>query len=95
MPLTALCANLSRELIFSFIYPHNPPKNYINITWFTSDIMILVQALRFGRVDSPRLSAKLFYSGFVLMLLLACCTVLLVTLEFGEMADKYAALDKT
>ena len=39
MPLTALCANLSWEFIFSFIYPQNPPQNYINITWLAFDII--------------------------------------------------------
>ena len=91
MPLTALCANLSWEFIFSFIYPHEPPQNYINITWFAFDIVILIQALRFGPADFLRLSARLFNSGFLFILLLSFCTVLLVTLEFDDMDGKYAA----
>jgi hypothetical protein len=30
MPLIALCANISWEFIFSFVFPYGPPQSYIN-----------------------------------------------------------------
>ena len=92
MPLTALSANLSWEFIFSFIYPHEPPQNYINLIWLCFDILILTQALSFWRADfGARLSARLFYPGFVLMLVIAFLAVYFVTLEFEDTVGKYSA----
>ncbi len=96
MPLAALSANLSWEFIFSFLHPHDPPQNYINLTWFLFDIVILVQALAFWRADfGARLSAKLFYSGFLLMLVIAFLAVYLVTLEFEDTVGKYTAFGQS
>jgi len=92
MPLTALCTNLSWEFIFSFIYSHDPPQNYTNLTWFSFDIVILAQALAFWRADfGLRLSARLFYPGFLLILVIAFLGVYLVTLEFEDTVGKYSA----
>ncbi len=92
MPLTALCANLSWEFIFSFLHPHDPPQNYINLTWLLFDIVILVQALSFWQADfGARVSAKLFYPGFLLMLVLGFLAVYGVTVEFEDAVGKYSA----
>jgi len=92
MPLVALCANISWEFIFSFIYPHDAPQYYVNIVWFLFDVVILVQALKFGKFDfNPRLPLKLFYPTFALTLLMSFCAVLLVSREFKDWDGKYAA----
>ena len=31
MPLAALCVNLSWELVFAFVYPHDLPQRAVNI----------------------------------------------------------------
>lgn len=92
MPLVALCANISWEFIFSFIYPHDAPQYYVNIVWFLFDVVILVQALKFGKFDfNPRLPLKLFYPAFALTFLMSFCAVLLVSREFKDWDGKYAA----
>ena len=92
MPLTALCANISWEFIFSFVYPHKPPQIYINVTWFCFDAIIFAQALIYWKQDfESRLSARGFYSGFFLILIFAFFAVLLLTLEFDDFEGKYAA----
>jgi hypothetical protein len=48
MPLVALCANISWEFIFSFLYPHGPVQRPVNIVWFSLDLIILFQMLRYG-----------------------------------------------
>ena len=77
MPLTALCANISWEFIFSFIHPHGLPQIYVNYVWFVFDGIIVVQAVKFGARDfSKSVSVKLFYPFFALTLLLSFCAYL-------------------
>ena len=92
MPLVALCANISWEFIFSFIYPHDAPQYYVNIVWFLFDVVIIVQALKFGKFDFNRnLPARLFYPVFALTLVMSFCAVLFVSREFKDWDGKYAA----
>jgi hypothetical protein len=92
MPIAALCANVSWEFIFSFIYHHQPPQNYVNVVWFFFDLMIVYQALRFGRAEFSRvLPARLFYPVFLLTLVLSFWGVLAITVEFKDWDGKYAA----
>jgi hypothetical protein len=89
MPITALCANISWEFIFSFLYPHDPPQNYITIVWFIFDLVIVLQTLRFGRVafEPPRL----FYPAFMLGLLVSFGAILAITVQFNDWDGKYSA----
>jgi hypothetical protein len=89
MPITALCANISWEFIFSFFYPHAAPQNYINVVWFVLDLVIVFQVLRFGRVAFER--AWLFYPAFILGLVVSFGTILAITIEFSDWDGKYAA----
>ena len=92
MPKTALCANLSWEFIFSFIHPHDVPQIYINIAWFSFDLVILYQTIRFGKPEFSRnFKAKLFYPTLCLTLILSFCAVLFITYEFNDWQGKYAA----
>ncbi|HEY7168199.1 MAG TPA: hypothetical protein VIB79_26815 [Candidatus Binatia bacterium] len=89
MPLAALCANVSWEFIFSFIYPHEPPQSYINLTWFLFDLVILFQTLQFGqRAFAP---SNLFYPALTSGLLLSFCVILGISQEFADRDGKYAA----
>jgi hypothetical protein len=89
MPITALCANISWEFIFSFMIPHDRPQNYINVVWFVFDLVIVFQTLRFGRVVfEPR---RLFYPAFLLGLVTSFGVILAITYEFSDWDGKYAA----
>src|SRR5262245_2599016 len=89
MPITALCANISWEFIFSFVYPHDPPQNYITIVWFVFDLVIVLQTFRFGRVafEPP----NLFYPAFILGLLVSFGAILAITVQFNDWDGKYTA----
>ena len=89
MPITALCANISWEFIFSFIFPHSPPQNTVNVVWFVFDLVIVFQTLRFGRaVFKP---PQLFYPAFILGLITSFGTILAITYQFNDWDGKYAA----
>jgi hypothetical protein len=91
MPLVALCANLSWEFIFSFIFPHGPLQRPANIGWFSLDLIILYQLLRYGPREFARLPKKLFYAMVALALFMAFFTVLSITLEFEDFDGAYSA----
>lgn len=95
MPLVALGANLSWEFIFAFLYPHAPPQGLINIVWFLLDLVILYQAVRFGKADFYRnLPVRLFYPTLLLILVLSFGGVWAITYEFQDWIGKYAAFSQ-
>ena len=92
MPITALCANISWEFIFSFMIFHEPPQNYVNVAWFAFDLVIVFQTLRFGKTAFSReLPASFFYPTVLLTLILGFCAILAITYEFRDWDGKYAA----
>src|SRR5215212_8789348 len=91
MPLVALCANISWEFIFSFLYPHGPVQHPVDIVWFSLDLAILFQVLRYGPREFADLTKRTFYAMFGLALATSFCAVLSVTHEFGDWDGAYAA----
>ena len=92
MPLVAICANISWEFIFSFVFPHPQPQLYIDYLWLAFDTGILVQYLLYGKREFPAtLPKNLFYPVFLLTLVLAALTILLISYEFKEFIGIYAA----
>ena len=57
MPLIALCANISWEFIYSFIFPHTPPQLFINYLWFGLDVIIVIQFLKYSKNEFLNLTS--------------------------------------
>lgn len=91
IPLAALCANISWEAIFSFIYPHSPPQLYINYIWFFLDVIIVLQFLKYGKSEFPRFSIRQFYVTFLMALTTAFFLVLFITYQFNDFDGAYSA----
>jgi hypothetical protein len=92
MPIAALSANVCWEFIFSFIYHHEPPQNYVNVIWFAFDLVIVYQTLRFGKAAVGRvMPAGYLYPAFFLALVSSFFAILAVTIEFKDWDGKYAA----
>ena len=91
MPIVALCANISWEFTFAFLWQHPSPYRYINMAWFAFDVVILVQTLKFWRTEFPDLSGKVFYPMLFVSLVTGFCLVLLISLEFGDWRGAYVA----
>jgi hypothetical protein len=94
MPLIALCANISWEFIFSFVFPHTPPQLFINYLWFGLDCIIVIQLLKYGKDEFPYLSSKRLYSIFVVLLISEFSLILISGITIGEFKGVYPALDK-
>src|SRR5579871_5661190 len=82
MPLPALCANISWEFIFSFIYPPSIIQHIVNLVWFSLDVVIFIQLLRYGPREFADLSRRVFYGICSLTLATSFAAVLLTTVEF-------------
>ncbi|KOS69082.1 membrane protein [Lysinibacillus contaminans] len=92
MPMVAICANVSWEFIFAFIYPQNDLQQKITIIWFVLDIVILIQYLIYGRKEFKKyLSNKLFYACFFITLGISFLTILAITQEFNDYEGIYTA----
>ncbi len=91
MPIAALCANISWEFIFSFVYPHKPPQLYIDIIWFLLDCVILWQAIRFGKAEFARPG---FYPLLALGLITAFAAIVTMSHEFQDWVGRYSAFSQ-
>lgn len=92
MPLIALCANISWEFIFSFVFPHKLPQLYINYVWLFFDVGIFIQYLYFGRKFlASYLSKNLFYPTLFLTLVLSYFGIIAICYEFKDSNGIYAA----
>lgn len=95
MPMVAICANISWEFSFSFIYPHNHPQNMINMIWFILDIVIMLQYLSYGRKEFKKyMPIKFFYSSFFITLGISFLIIMAITLEFNDFQGKYTAFSQ-
>ncbi len=91
MPVVALCANISWEFVFSFIFPHGQIQTPVNVGWFVLDLIILGQAVRYGPREFPALPSRIFYAALVAGLLTAFAVVVAITVEFRDFDGAYTA----
>src|SRR3712207_6506271 len=91
MPLAALCANISWEFIFAFVYPHDLPQRAVNVVWFSFDLVILLQVLRYGPREFADLTGRAFYAMLTLALATSFGVVLSITYEFDDFDGAYSA----
>jgi len=92
MPMVAICANISWEFIFSFMYPLNDLQRFLTFLWFLLDIFILLQFLLYGYKEYKKIiPRKVFYTSFFITLVISFLTILAMMHEFKDMAGIYAA----
>lgn len=91
MPLAALFANISWEFIFAFVHPSHGIQRAVNVVWFALDVVIVGQALRYGRREFATMSAATFYGMFALGMATAFPLVWLISQQFDNWAGAYAA----
>jgi len=92
MPLLALCLNLSWEFIFAFLFPHKPPQNIINMIWFSFDLIIAYQFIRYAKIKMLIPSFRR-NAGFKASVCAIICFVILydVTTQLPDLGGYYSA----
>ncbi|MFJ8262984.1 hypothetical protein ACIQ4I_13690 [Rummeliibacillus sp. NPDC094406] len=95
MPMVAICANISWEFIFTFIFPNFEIQKIITFIWFLLDIIILVQYLKYGRKEIKKgTSVDYFYLSFFITLAFSFLIIMAMTIEFNDILGKYAAFSQ-
>jgi hypothetical protein len=61
IPLIALPGNFAWEFMFSFIFRVDAANRVTDIIWFSLDLMLVVQALGYGRRDYPLVSQRTYW----------------------------------
>ncbi|MBW4891804.1 hypothetical protein KXQ82_18910 [Mucilaginibacter sp. HMF5004] len=91
MPAAALFANLSWEIIYSFVYPHTMPQLAVDRIWLAFDLLLLLQFLRFGPAVRKTRINLLFYLEFLLSFAITFVLLLLVNHAFNDANGAYIA----
>lgn len=91
MPLAALCANVSWEFVFSFVFPHGPVQVPVNLAWFVLYLVILSQTLRYGPREFSGVSRRGFNAALGVGIATALLAVVAITVEFRDFDGAYTA----
>jgi hypothetical protein len=91
MPLIALCANISWEFIYSFVFPYGPPQSYINYLWFGLDIIVVAQFLKYGKNEFLKWSSSKLYKLFIVLLAFEFGIILVGSIAIGDFRGIYSA----
>lgn len=90
MPITGLCANISWEFIYGFIYERYDYANTFSIGWFLLDIPIAWQCYTYGAKDfKNEFIRKNFRLIFFFTLVTAFTIVLTCFYEFKDFYGSY------
>ncbi len=91
MPLIALSANISWEVIFSFIFPPLPPQNFINYLWFGLDVIIVSQFLKYAKNEFVNISLFKLYYIFIFTTVTAFIVILIGSITLKDFTGVYSA----
>ena len=91
MPMASICANISWEFIFSFMYPLNDLQRILTFIWFLLDIFIMTQFLLYGYKEYKKLFRERYFIHLFITLVVCFVTILAMMHEFKDMAGIYAA----
>jgi cytochrome P450 len=91
MPLLGVCLNIVWEAVFAFIHPYPGLLRPAVILWFSLDLAIVYQTLKFGPALFPHLSRRLFHGVFLLGLAITAPMVLAVDNAFHDPWGVYSA----
>lgn len=92
IPVLALCANISWEVTYAFIYPIYPQMRVTLYFWIPLNLVILFFAVRYGRRDFPSLSRTVYGWLIAGWTLFALTFMALATREFDDRLGVYTTV---
>ncbi|MDG4810784.1 hypothetical protein O7634_28850 [Micromonospora sp. WMMD1120] len=92
IPVLALCANISWEITYAFIYPIYPQMRVTLYFWIPLNLVILFLAVRYGRRDFPSLSRRAYGWLIAGWALFALTFMPLATREFDDRLGVYTTV---
>ena len=91
IPMAALCANISWEMIFAFILPHDAPQLYVNYIWFSLDVVIVIQFLKYSKKEFPSIPKWQIFAIFALGIAIAAPMIVGISNELNDSVGADAA----
>jgi len=91
MPMAALCANISWEIIFAFVLPHDAPQIYVNYIWFSLDVVIVIQFLKYSKKEFPNIPKWQIFAILALGIAIAAPMIVGISNELNDSVGAYAA----
>jgi hypothetical protein len=92
IPVLALCANVSWEITYAFVYPIYPQMRVTLFFWIPLNLVILFLAVRYGRRDFPSLSGTAYGWLVAAWSLFALSFMPLATREFDDRLGVYTTV---
>ncbi len=73
-----------------FSHPHDAPQLYVNYIWFSLDVVIVIQFLKYGKKEFPNISRWQFFAIFALGISIAIPMILAVNYQLEDSVGAYA-----
>ena len=71
--------------------PHGAPQIYVNYIWFSLDVIIVIQFLKYGKKEFPSIPKWQLYAMFALGISIAAPMILAISNELEDSVGAYAA----
>lgn len=84
MPIAALLGNISWEFFYSFIYPHGDVQQYVDYLWFSFDLVIYFQVLKYWRTEIKNISSAIFYPAIFFFQIAAYLLIVYIEKDFNS-----------
>ncbi|MFD9304930.1 hypothetical protein ACFWCB_20090 [Streptomyces sp. NPDC060048] len=92
MPLGALALNFGWELTYGFVLPTPAVQKWMLVAWFGLDVIILAQALKYGRKEFTRIPPRIYTAVVLGLVGYATLFHVLLGREFADFYGIYGAM---
>lgn len=92
VPVPAACANVSWEATYAFVYPIEPHLRIGLFLWLPLNVVLLGQAIRYGRKDFPGTPRSVFGWAVAGWSVFTLSFMILATREFGDQVGAYTTV---
>ncbi|MGH3889633.1 MAG: hypothetical protein ACRDSZ_24235 [Pseudonocardiaceae bacterium] len=92
LPVLAACANVSWEVTYAFVYPIDPQMRIVLFFWLPLNLVLLWQAIRYGRKDFPGMSRAVFGCMVIGWFAFTLSFMIVATREFDDRVGAYTTV---
>ncbi|MBG0566548.1 transmembrane-type terpene cyclase [Actinoplanes aureus] len=90
IPVVVVAINFGWEFVHSVVIDQEPAQRPANLLWFLVDIVIVIQVVKYGNKDFPRLGRTLFLRLFFGLVAVAAFQTFLMAYEFRDILGMYS-----
>lgn len=90
IPVVVVAINFAWEFVHSIVIDQEPAQRPANFAWVLIDIVIVIQVMKWGHKDFPKLPRKLFQRLFLVLVVIAAIELFLAAREFRDILGMYS-----